>query len=132
MTTEQLVKEQSEFMDDLAQLSVYITKQSIYKCPGELRRSNDKLPCPHCGELSTRQEQLVAAGRSWTLQSMHLDGLAIDMTLFKYDEDGAFVQISTEEYVEIGRYWELLSDKNEHSLKRGDDNRDIYHFGRRI
>ena len=77
---------------------------------------------------------LVAAGRSWTLTSRHLDGLAQDLNIFKMDDEGKLVQIDEEEYMEIGKYWEELHPENIHNLKKGNDtnNHDIYHFERYI
>jgi hypothetical protein len=132
MKTQDLIKNQTLFMGDFSKLISYLISNGYYICPGELRRSNDKLPCIECGKEQSRQEMLINAGRSWTQNSRHLDGLAIDLTLFKIDEDNKLVQITQEEYEEIGRYWEGLSVENIHGLKKGDDGKDVYHFERRV
>jgi len=133
-STENLIREQTSFIDDKAQLELWLIRNGYYICPGELRRDNTPLPCPHCKEKSTRQEQLIEAGRSWSSKSRHLDGLAQDYTLFKCNKDNRMEQISKEEYFVVGRFWESMNVKNVHNLKKGDDtnNTDVYHFERRI
>lgn len=132
--TENLIKEQTSFIDDKAQLELWLIRQGFYICPGELRRDNTPLPCPHCKSMSTRQEQLIEAGRSWTKTSRHLDGLAQDYTIFKMNEQLEMVQASEEEYFTIGKFWESMNPKNIHNLRKGEDkeNHDIYHFERRV
>lgn len=132
MKTQELIRQQTKFMDDKAQLELWMIRQGYFICPGELRRSTDPLPCVACGRSQSRQEMLVAAGRSWTMNSRHLDGLAQDYTIFYQVADGSLKEISSEEYVVIGRYWEKLSPENIHSLKKGDDDKDRYHFERRV
>lgn len=132
MKTQELIRQQTKFIDDKAQLELWMIRRGWFICPGELRRSNDQLPCVVCAQPQSRQEMLVAAGRSWTLNSRHHDGLAQDYTLFYQVADGTLQEITSEEYVLIGRYWEKLSPENIHSLKKGDDDKDRYHFERRV
>ena len=48
-----------------------------------------------------RQKQLVAEKKSWTLNSKHIDGLAIDLCILK---DGKACW-DVEEYKILGRFW---------------------------
>jgi hypothetical protein len=132
MTRNELIKAQNVFMKCQGMLvDQIINKRKYFISPGEMRRWNDPLPCPHCGVKSTRQEQLVEAGLSWTFESRHLDGLAWDTTIFKWDADkNKFVEISGSEYLELGVYWEGLNVHNVHGLYRGQPakEKDLGHF----
>jgi hypothetical protein len=127
-----LVPEQHKFALDLILLFNEIDKQNLFISPRELRRNNDPLPCVHCGGINTVQEMLVKKGVSWTLNSRHLESLAIDIILFRKENDNSYKMIDAEDYKPFGDFWESLSMENIHSLRKGWDTKDIYHFERKI
>ena len=51
-----------------------------------------------------RQAQLVAEKKSWTMNSKHIDGLAVDIILLK---DGKPCW-NAEEYQPLSEYWEKI------------------------
>jgi hypothetical protein len=126
-----LVPEQHKFCLDLILLFNEIDKQGFFISPRELRRNNDPLPCIHCGGINTVQEMLVKKGVSWTLNSRHLNSLAIDVVIFTQVGD-SYNLIDTDEYKQFGDYWESLSLENIHSLRKGWDGKDAYHFERKV
>ena len=67
-----------------------------------------------------RQAQLVAEGKSWTFNSKHLDGLAVDIILLK---DGKPCW-DNEDYKPLGEFWEKLGGRWGGSWKQ----RDSVHF----
>jgi len=126
-----LVPEQHKFVMDLILLFNEIDKQGLFISPRELRRNNDPLPCIYCGGINTVQKMLVKKGVSWTFNSRHLNSLAIDIVIFK-KEDDSYKLINADDYKPFGDYWESLSKENIHSLRKGWDVKDVYHFERRI
>lgn len=63
---------------------------------------------PTCWKRSVEeQKKLVANGKSWTLKSKHLNGLAVD---FLFYINGKPVWES-ELYETLGRYWESIGGK---------------------
>ena len=57
--------------------------------------------------LLVTQKDYVARGVSWTLDSRHLDNLAVDMYLFK---DGV-IALGGPLYRPLGEYWESLGGR---------------------
>lgn len=90
-----LVKEQWEFLKDVAELIVYIHSIGFTATGGELWRTKEQ------------QEIYVKQGKSKTKNSKHLERLAIDLNFF--DSKGNLIVCPDM----IGNYWESLSDKNE-------------------
>lgn len=93
-----LFEHQWEFLKDVSKLIDYMsTIEGLEVSGGHLWRS------PY------EQKFLVKIGRSRTLQSKHLDRLAIDFN-FKYQGE----LVGKHEVIEdIARYWESLSPYNE-------------------
>lgn len=88
-----IVNEQASFLLDVCKLIQFATDRGYVVTGGELYRT-------------TEQQQIyVKTGRSKTMNSRHLQRLAVDLNFFK---DG----VLTYETTEIGRYWESLSPKN--------------------
>lgn len=91
-----LVKEQAQFLLDMGKLVQYATEQGWTVTGGELYRT-------------VEQQQIhFKAGRSKTMNSIHLKRCAIDLNFFK---DGALVWDKTQ-LAPIGAYWESLHPKN--------------------
>lgn len=63
-----------------------------------------------------RQKELVAAGKSWTMNSKHIDGLAVDLCILK---DGK-VSWDNEDYKPLGEFWEKLGGRWGGSWKQKD------------
>ena len=110
-----LVTEQAAFLLDVVKLVEYATQQGFVITGGELYRTPEQ------------QQIHVRAGRSRTMNSMHLKRCAIDLNFFK---DGKLVY-DTNVLNPIGLYWESLNPKNNwggfwKSLK------DVPHFERKV
>jgi hypothetical protein len=113
-----LINEQWEFLQDVAQLIVFIAKCNFVGTIGDAYR---------CREY---QDMLVAKGVSWTYNSRHLSRLAIDINIFL--NETPFVFAGVDAVIPVGRFWESLNEKNIHSLRRGDDGKDLFHFERKV
>lgn len=91
-----LVAEQAAFLLDMGKLVQYATSQGWTVTGGELART-------------VEQQQIhVKAGRSKTMNSIHLKRCAIDLNFFK---NGQLVWDKTQ-LAPIGAYWESLHPKN--------------------
>lgn len=91
-----LVKEQAEFLKDVAKLINFCFEQGWVITGGELFRT-------------VEQQQIhMKAGRSKTMNSIHMKRCAIDLNFFK---DGKLVW-DKEQLAPIGAYWESLNPKN--------------------
>lgn len=107
-----LVAEQAAFMLDVSKLIQFAFGRGYMVTGGELYRT-------------TEQQQIyVKTGRSQTMNSKHLERLAIDLNFFK---DGKLVYAVEE----IGRYWESLNPKNSAGMF-WKSFKDAPHFERRI
>ncbi len=58
------------------------------------------------------QKAYVARGVSKTLNSKHLQGLAIDLAFIDDIEDDGKINWIPDKYKELGEYWESLSPEN--------------------
>lgn len=109
------VDDQFEFAKDVARLVAYITNQGYKVTFGEAYRTVEQ------------QQIYVKNGRSKTMNSRHLDRMAVDFNIFKGDK-----LLSTVAELELfGKYWESLNPKNRwggfwNSFK------DLPHFERRV
>lgn len=91
-----LVAEQAQFLLDMGKLVQYATEQGWTVTGGELYRT-------------VEQQQIhFKAGRSKTMNSIHLKRCAVDLNFFK---GGALVWDKTQ-LAPIGAYWESLNPKN--------------------
>lgn len=91
-----LVAEQAAFLLDMGKLVQYATEQGWTVTGGELYRT-------------VEQQQIhFKAGRSKTMNSIHLKRCAIDLNFFK---GGQLVWDKTQ-LAPIGAYWESLNPKN--------------------
>lgn len=91
-----LVNEQSEFMKDLAKLINFCFDQGWVITGGELFRT-------------VEQQQIhIKAGRSKTMNSLHMKRCAVDLNFFK---EGRLVW-DKQQLAPIGAYWESLNPKN--------------------
>lgn len=91
-----LVKEQAEFLKDVAKLINFCFEQGWVITGGELFRTVEQ------------QQMHLKAGRSKTMNSIHMKRCAIDLNFFK---DGKLVW-DKEQLAPIGAYWESLNPKN--------------------
>ena len=87
-----LAKEQAAFLLDVCKLIQYATDQGFMVTGGELARTPEQ------------QALHVKAGRSKTMNSIHLKRCAIDLNFFK---DGKIIW-SKEIIAPVGAYWESL------------------------
>jgi len=103
-----LSDEQAAFFNDLCQLRQYAESLGFKVTLGEVKRTVEQ------------QRLYVSSGRSKTMNSRHLDGLAADLHFMK-----VIPPSSKEVYVNglpgssalielepIGKFWESLGDKN--------------------
>lgn len=97
-----LVERQQEFMHMVKQLLDYLCAHDIKVVGGDLWRSTDLLPCPHCKIPISYQELLLTAGRTKVKVSQHNNKLAIDLTLQPGDD-------ST--YRTVGEFWEGIGGR---------------------
>ena len=91
-----LVAEQAAFLLDVCKLVQYATQNGWVVTGGELFRTVEQ------------QTLHVKAGRSRTMNSMHMKRCAVDFNFFK---DGKLVWDKVA-LSDIGAYWESLSPKN--------------------
>lgn len=91
-----LVGEQALFLLDACTLIQWCTEQGWVVTGGELLRPVEM------------QEIYVKSGRSKTMDSKHIQKLAIDLNFFK---DGAYV-CDKPSLQKTGDYWESLNPKN--------------------
>lgn len=91
-----LVAEQAKFLLDVCTLIQWCTEQGWTVTGGELLRPVEM------------QEIYVKGGRSKTMNSKHLQRLAIDLNFFR---DGTYI-CTKEELSSIGKKWESLSPSN--------------------
>src|SRR3990167_7367068 len=59
-----------------------------------------------------RQKYLVSIGRSRTMNSKHIDGLAVDLCFIDDLRDDGQMNWTADKYRHLGIYWESLDDKN--------------------
>jgi len=109
-----LRKQQSLFAADTAKLFNWLVAKGYEWTYGEARRPLEL------------QQIYVARGSSWTLNSYHINSLAIDLNIFL---DGKLLT-SKEDLQEIGDYWESLSPDNSWG-GNWDKKFDTPHFERR-
>ena len=103
---------QALFTSDTAQLIEYAN--SLPGCRVRLREVS---------RPSILQKLYIKLGKSWTMNSWHMDSLAVDMIL---DINGQW-QSDTESYRKLGIFWESLSSYNRWGGRFSDGN----HFERR-
>lgn len=110
-----MIQEQDAFLQDVAQLILFCKSEGILVTGGELFRT-------------TEQQQIyVKTGRSKTMNSKHLNRLAIDLNFFI---DGTLCY-ETEKLSKVGKFWESLSPKNSAGMF-WNSFKDLPHFERRI
>lgn len=59
-----------------------------------------------------RQRYLVSIGRSKTMNSKHILGLAVDLCFIEDLLDDGIMNWTADKYRHLGIYWESLDDKN--------------------
>ena len=110
-----LVSEQNAFLQDVAKLILFCAEEGILVTGGELHRT-------------TEQQQIyMKTGRSKTMNSKHLNRLAIDLNFFV---DGKLCY-EIDKLSKIGKYWEALSPKNSAGMF-WNSFKDVPHFERRV
>lgn len=57
------------------------------------------------------QKQYVARGASKTLNSKHIEGLAVDLAFLEDTEDDGKINFSAEKYRFLGEYWESIGGR---------------------
>lgn len=91
------VSEQWLFLQDVAMLIMYASRIGIVLTGGELYRTKEQ------------QEIHVKAGRSKTMNSRHMERLAIDFNFFV----GGVLTYDYDKIEPLGKYWCQLSEKNQ-------------------
>ena len=84
-----LREKQYEFLVYVSKLIAFACSQNILLFVNEWYRTKE------------RQEQLVKEGKSWTMNSKHLEGLAVDLVVLK---DGK-ASWDCKDYEALGDYW---------------------------
>lgn len=96
-----LVNEQAAFLQDVAKLLAKAWELGFVVTAGEVYRTLDQ------------QKLYVLQGRSKTLNSRHLERMAIDLNCFRKKDSGELrLTYDKDELQPLGDYWEGLSDKN--------------------
>lgn len=88
-----LREKQHEFFKMICRLGFYAEEKGLRICIGELYRTIEK------------QKELLKIGRTQTLNSLHLKGLAVDFHILK--DDGS-VDWDFNKYKILGEYWKQL------------------------
>lgn len=108
-----MLEKQFQFSRMLGLFFYWLAEKDYHWSMGDCWRSTDKLQCPHCGRSHSYQEILVANGRSKTLNSKHLDRLAVDINLFT--KEGKLAPV--EDYLPLAEKWETLGGKAGYRFK---------------
>lgn len=90
------VLEQHEFLKDVAKLIYFADQQGIVLTGGDLYRSKEQ------------QQIYIDEGKSKTLNSKHLERLAIDFNFFIK----GVLTYKKKDIQVLGDYWEALNSKN--------------------
>jgi hypothetical protein len=70
-----------------------------------------------------------AQKKSWTMDSMHLKRLAIDINLFIPVNGEYELSWDSKYHKELGEYWESLNENNRYAVTRKDGSKtDLGHF----
>lgn len=109
------VQEQHEFLQDAANLITFAANQGYFVTAGEMFRTAEQ------------QKIYVQTGRSQTMNSKHMQRLAIDLNFIK---DGKLVY-DVELLRPIGEYWQSLDPKNSAGMF-WKSFKDVPHFERRV
>lgn len=99
-----MLEKQFQFSKMIGQLFNWMAEKEYHWTLGDAWRSTDKLQCAHCGWEHSYQELLVYNHRSQTLNSKHLDRLAVDIILFTPTKALA----PAEDYLPLAEKWESL------------------------
>lgn len=110
-----MVDEQAEFLLDVCKLVAFATSNGVVVTGGELYRTPEQ------------QKIYVDTGRSKTMNSKHLQRLAIDLNFFI---DGQLCY-DVEKLRAVGEYWQSLSPKNSAGMF-WQSFKDLPHFERRV
>lgn len=96
-----LVQKQAEFLINVTQLLAKAYELGFVVTAGELYRTPEQ------------QKIYIQQGRSKTMESKHLQRLAIDLNFFKLNNEGNLeLTYSKSELQQIGDYWEKLDAEN--------------------
>ena len=102
-----MIEKQIQFSRTLGVFLNWMAEQDYHWIMGDVWRSTDKLPCPHCGREHSYQEVLVYNKKSKQVKSKHCDRLAADLILIK---DGKPIW-EGEAYRPLGEKWESLGGR---------------------
>lgn len=98
---------------------------------GEADRTKDQQYLYYKGLTIENGKLVQAPRRSWTMNSMHLDRLAIDLNIQTPNEKGEMVMDwgHTPYHYELGKFWESLHPKNKWAVTNPDGSKkDLGHF----
>ena len=117
-----LVDDQFAFLVSFAELVRFIKAKGLCITAGEMWRNR------------ATQELYVRSGLSWTMNSRHLDRMAVDLNLFRMYNGGFSLCQNLDDFVLLGNYWESLSEHNFWGVKNdaGVTVNDFGHFERRV
>jgi len=118
--------EQHEFLYDITLLVQYGMRIGFKITPGEMLRTVDQ------------QRIYFSDGRSKTMNSQHLKGLAVDFNFFKGGQYINALERQAESILRpLGEFWESLNEKNrwggnwDKNFARKDPWIDVAHFERK-
>jgi len=112
-----LVPEQAKFLLDICKLIQYATSIGFIVTGGELYRTLEQ------------QEIYLKAGKSKTKNSRHLSRLAMDLNIFRLENDKLVLIEDVKRLSDIKKYWMSLDLKNDCGLNWGWD---LNHFERKV
>ena len=95
-----LVKAQAEFLINVTQLLAKAYDLQFVVTAGEMHRTVDQ------------QKLYVEQGRSKTMNSRHLNRLAVDLNFFKQENNSLSLTYDKNDLQPLGDYWESLHPQN--------------------
>ena len=87
----------------------------------EAQASGDPIVIIEWMRTKERQAYLVSIGRSKTLDSKHLEGLAGDIAFLSDINDDGIINYIPDKYKHLGEYWESLDPNNVWGGRWGDN-----------
>lgn len=115
-----LVREQADFLKDVAKLIAFAETKKFVVTGGELYRPVEM------------QEIYIKTGRSKTMNSNHLKRCAIDLNFFTEQDGKLSLTYDIETLKPLGEYWESLTPGKNSWGGNWSSFKDVPHFERRV
>ena len=125
-----LSDKQWKFLQNVAKLITYAEKEGYKLTGGELYRTRDHQWLYYNGRTIIKSKLVGTTRKSKTMNSNHLNRLAIDFNVFK----NGVLTYKYEDVEPLGRYWMNLHEKNRwggdwNKNHKDDENfKDVPHF----